>query len=132
MELGPKDQRSIVGQRIKRLLQTPSESMGVIIEELGEAFWIYLVAELENGQIIQVGEYEWSIFQGNLDALIPAELTQEEFTLSDIEGKMITDVRESGDDGLGFAIVLENGLHFNCQGGPGGNGPFIFRPEHEE
>src|SRR5687767_15111631 len=123
------DQRSIIGQKIKKLLQTPSESMGVIIEEFGEAFWINLVAELENGQLIQVNEYDWTPFEGSPQPLIPAELVQENYTLKDIEGQTIVDIRRPREDGDEFAIVLENGLSFHCLGAPGGNFPWILGPE---
>ena len=125
------DQKSIIGQKIKRMLQTPLQSGPDVIEGW-PWFWAELVAELENGLLIQVNESDWTVFEGPPAVLIPVEFDEDGSTISDVEGKSITDVLEKGDDGDGFAIVLENGLHFNCPGGPGGNTPFFFRPEGED
>ena len=125
------DQKSIIGLRIKRLLQTPPCREPEIVEGWPR-FWIELVAELENGQKVQVNEYDWTNFEGNSRTLIPAELSQEEFSLSDIEGQRIVDVLPNSEEfGDEFAIILENGLSFHCPGSPGGNGPWIMRAEDD-
>ena len=127
------DQRSIIGRKIKRLLQTPTQRDPEIVKGFGGYFWMEFVAELESGELIQVNEYNWTRFEGDSRTLIPAELAQEEFDLSDIERKTIVDVRACSEEfGDGFAIVLENGLRFHCPGGPGGNYPFILTPEDED
>jgi hypothetical protein len=120
---------SIVGQRIKKLLQTPTRRYPEIVKGFGGHFWIELVAELENGELVQVNEYDWTDFKGDSSVLIPAELVQDEFTLSDIEGQKIVGFY---DYDYFWGIALENGLRFKCQGGPGGNYPWISRFDESE
>ena len=117
------DLPSIVDRVIVRLWQTPSRPVGVWIEEFGEAFWIELVAELDDGQRVQINEYDWSHFAGSVESLIPAELVQADYSLSQIEGQRIVEVVDIAGE---FAVVLENGLCFKCDSAPGGNFPWIY------
>ena len=86
-------EESILGRRIKRLLHTPAESMGVIVEGCGEAFWIYLIAELDSAEMIQINESNWTHFDrgaNDLEALTGVETgmgdTEPRYSVSDIEG----------------------------------------------
>src|SRR2546429_2050565 len=96
----------IVGHTITRLMRTQSRSAGVILEEFGEAYWIELVAELEEGRAIQIDEYDWSVFEGRLDQCIRAQLVQSDYSLSDIEGQRIQALLDPDGE---FAVVLANG-----------------------
>lgn len=111
-----------VGKTIVRLLQTQSESTGTSIDEFGEAYWIHLVAELDDGSFVEISEYDQWPYEGDPSELIPAELVQDDYQLSQIEGQKITSLTNQEGE---FAIVLSNGLSFTCQGAPGGNYPWI-------
>jgi hypothetical protein len=117
-------QNSLIGHTIIRLMQTPSESMGVIIEAFGEAFWITLVAEMDDGRLAQINEYDCTNFAGDPAKLIPAELVQDQYKLSDLEGHKVEGVVDHEGE---FVLVMDNGLCFHCSGAPGGNFPWIYR-----
>ena len=122
-----------MGKKIKRLLHTPVESMGEIAEGCGEAFWIYLIAELDSGEMIQINEYDWTQFRRGTNDLVA--LTRVEtgmghieprYLVSDIEGQKIVSTRDQEGE---FALVLENGLCLTCPGTPWGNGPFVYHKD---
>ena len=123
----------IVGRTLTRLLQTPATSAGVWIKEFGEAYLIKLIAELDDGRFIRISEYMWKTWDNGCSAeLFAAELTQDDYCLTDIVGQRIEALRDSRGD---FAIVFENGLALACPSGPGGNYPWIYpqdlAPERE-
>jgi hypothetical protein len=119
-------EESILGKRIKRLLHTPGESMGEIVEGCGEAFWLYLIAELDSGEMIQINENDWTRFDGGANDLVAVTRvgtgmgdTEPRFSVSDIEGQRIVDTRDREAE---FALVLENGLCLSCPGSRGATG----------
>lgn len=116
----------VIGHRITRLLQTPAEPAGILVKEFGEAFWISLIAELEDGRLLLIGEFDCEEFTGPADSLIPVELVQDQFGVEDIEGQEITALTDSAGE---FAIALKNGLFLTCESGPGGNYPVIYSDE---
>lgn len=126
---GPRDvhmnQIDFSGCRIARLLQAVSD-VGVSVEEFGEATFIILVVELEDGRRMQLGETDWSYFQDDQKALNSAELVQDQYSLSDIEGQSIETIEENDE---GIVLILGNGLRLSCPSAPGGNYPWISRAE---
>lgn len=95
------------------------------VEEFGEACWINLIAEPNDGRFIFIGEYEWGPWDAEKsESLIAAELTQREYSLSDVEGQTIAALQNVRGE---FAVVLDNGLAVHCLGGPGGNQPWIYQ-----
>ena len=120
--------KSIINSKVKNILQTIPKDNGIILEEFGESFWINLVIELENGQLIQLNEYDCQLYELDKLNLIKAELVQENYKLTDLEGKIIISLTDYDGD---FALVLENELCLSSSGSPGGNYPYIY-PNHEE
>jgi hypothetical protein len=110
------------GEKISRLLQTEPVSVGVVLEEFGEAFWIDLVIVLENGKGFKLGLTEITPWSGSLAGLRRAELVQDEYRLQLIEGQRIQAVQH---DLEGVLLLLENGFELHCLGGPGGNFPWL-------
>lgn len=119
-------QPPIVGCTIVRLFQTPAEPAGVWVKEFGQAYWMNLIGELDDGRYIQIGEYEWQPWQLGCSGLIAAKLTQEEYSLSDVEGQRIDALQDVCGE---FAVVLNNRLGLRCVGGPGGNQPWIHKAD---
>ncbi len=115
--------RDIIGVKIRRLLQTPPESAGVWIDDFGEAFYIALVAELADGRLLHVQEFDCLWYTEPAKGLRPADLVQQEYSLSDVEGHTIIGVTDPAGD---FAVALDNVLFLICQCGPGGNYPWIY------
>jgi hypothetical protein len=93
-----------------------------------ELYWMSLEMHFGSIWYIQVNEYDCHLFEGDTDNLAPAELVQDEYDLSTIEGRLIISDVIRDDD---FAVLLDNGLCFICEGGPGGNYPVIFNPNDE-
>ena len=118
----------LIDKTIKSLYQTKPVNVEITLDEFGEAYWIAIVIELNNGQLIQLNEYDCHPYSESKDNLITAELTQENYSLSDIQNKKIISLTDYDDE---FSIVLENNLCLSCPGAPGGNYPFIYENEDE-
>ena len=115
---------NLLNKTIKSVYQTKPVNVG----EFGEAYWVTIVIELDNAQLIQLNEYDCHPYSNNNETLIKAEFTQENYTFSDIKNKKVTSLTDYDDE---FSIVFENNLCLSCPSAPGGNYPFIYANEEE-